>query len=78
MADFYKIAGMPRVIGAVDGSLIPISRPYNDNTCMSAFWASMPSMLWQCAMHNNHSQPLCGDVSTLHAHLDNGSGTRLR
>ena len=30
MADFFKIAYMPRVIGAVDGSLIPIRAPYNN------------------------------------------------
>ena len=29
MAEFYKIAGMPRVIGAVDGSLIPIRAPHD-------------------------------------------------
>ena len=30
VADFFKIAHMPRVIGAVDGSLISIRAPYND------------------------------------------------
>ena len=29
MADFYKTAGMPRLIGAVDGSLIPIKAPHH-------------------------------------------------
>ena len=29
MADFYKTAGMPRVIGAVDGLLIPIKAPHD-------------------------------------------------
>lgn len=30
MTDFYRIAGMPRVIGAVDGSLIPIRAPHHE------------------------------------------------
>ena len=29
MADFYKTAGMPRVIGAMDGLLIPIKAPHD-------------------------------------------------
>ena len=29
MADFYKTAGMPRMIGAVDGSLIPIKASHD-------------------------------------------------
>ena len=29
MADFYKTAGMPWVIGAVDGSLIHIKAPHD-------------------------------------------------
>ena len=29
MADFYKTAGMPRVIGAVNGLLIPIKAPHD-------------------------------------------------
>ena len=29
MADFYKTAGMPRVIGAVDGLLIPIKASHD-------------------------------------------------
>ena len=30
MADFFKIAHIPRVIGAGDGSMIPIRAPFND------------------------------------------------
>ena len=30
MADFYSIAGFPRVIGAIDGSLIAIKGPDNE------------------------------------------------
>ena len=29
MADFYKTAGMPRVIGAADGLVIPIKAPHD-------------------------------------------------
>ena len=42
MAEFYKIAGMPRVIGAVDGSLIPIRAPHNQehlHVCHKGFHA---------------------------------------
>ena len=61
MADFYKIAGMPRVIGAVDGSLIPIRAPYNQEhlyVCHKGFHAIIP---WQCAMRNCCSPTLCAD-----------------
>ena len=61
MANFFKIARMPRVIGAVDGSLIPIGLRIMTNTCMSAIRAFMPSMPWQCAMHNFLSLTLCAD-----------------
>ena len=42
MTDFFKIAYMPRVIGAVDGSLIPIRAPYNNKhiyVCHKGFHA---------------------------------------
>ena len=42
MADFYKIAGFPRVIGAIDGCLIPIRRPDRDEhlyVCHKGFHA---------------------------------------
>ena len=42
MVDFYKIAGFPNVIGAIDGSLIPIRAPYRDEhlyVCHKGFHA---------------------------------------
>ena len=56
MADFYSIAGFPRVIGAIDGSLIAIKGPDNEEhlyVCHKGFHALM---LWRCAMHNCYLQ----------------------
>ena len=42
MADFYKTAGMPWVIGAVDGSLIHIKAPHDQEhlfVCHKSFHA---------------------------------------
>ena len=42
MADFYNIAGFPKVIGAIDGSLIPIKGPNRDEhlyVCHKGFHA---------------------------------------
>ena len=42
MADFYKTAGMPRVTGAVDGSLIHIKAPHDQEhlyVCHESFHA---------------------------------------
>ena len=42
IADFHKTAGMPWVIGAVDGSLIHIKAPHDQNICLCAIKAFMP------------------------------------
>lgn len=42
MADFYSIAGFPKVIGAIDEALIPISGPNRDEhlcVCHNGFRA---------------------------------------
>ena len=42
MADFYKTAGMPQMIGAVDGSLIPIKASHDQEhsyVCHKSFYA---------------------------------------
>ena len=42
MADFYEITDLPRIIGAVDGSLIPIRAPCNQEhlfVCHKGFHA---------------------------------------
>lgn len=51
MADIYSIAGFPRVIGAIDGSLVAIRGPDEEEhfyVCHKGFHA----MWWQYAMHN--------------------------
>ena len=42
MTDFYKIAGMPRMIAAVDGSWIPSGDQMIRNICVCAIKAFMP------------------------------------
>ena len=61
MADFFKIACMPRMIGAVDGSLIRTMT----NTYMSAIRAFTPLMPWQYAMLNSPSLTLSADGGDL-------------
>ena len=46
MDDCYKTAGMPRVIGTVDDSLIPFKALHYQEP-------------WQCAIHNFHSTTVC-------------------
>ena len=82
MTDFYKIAGMPRVIGAVDGSLIPIRAPHDQEhlyVCHKGFHAI--NTMAVCNAHLSFSNLVCrwhGSVhdsaifntSMLHAHLE--------
>ncbi|XP_068758191.1 putative nuclease HARBI1 [Montipora capricornis] len=86
MADFFKIAHMPRVIGAVDGSLIPIRAPFNDEhmyVCHKGFHAinamavcnaqlSFTNFVcrWQGSVHDS----AVFNGSVLHAHLEDGGG----
>ena len=86
MADFFKIAYMPRVIGAVDGSLIPIRAPYNNEhmyVCHKGFHAinamavcnaklSYTNIVcsWQGSVHDS----AVFNDSMLHAHLQKGGG----
>lgn len=86
MEDFYKIARMPRVIGAVDGSLIPIRAPYNDEhmyVCHKGFHAV--NAMAVCNAHLSFTNFVCrwqGSIhdsavfngSMLHAHLEDGGG----
>ena len=47
---------MPRVIGAVDSSLIPIGAPYNEEqmyVCDKIFHAILTVCRWQGSVHNS-------------------------
>ena len=49
MADFYKTAGMPQVIGAVDSSLIHIKAPHDQEhlyVCHKSFHAINTMAVW--------------------------------
>ena len=86
MADFFKIAGMPRVIGAVDSSSIPIRAPHNDehmHVCHKGFHAINAmaecnaqllftnfACRWQGSVHDT----AVFNGSMLHAHLEDGGG----
>ena len=86
MADFYKIAGMPRVIGAVDGSLIPIRAPYNQEhlyECHKGFHAINTIAVcnaqllftnFVCRWHGSVHDSAIFNASMLHLHLEGGAG----
>ena len=58
MADFYKTAGMPWVIGAVDGLLIPIKASHDHEHLYVRHKSFDAINTIQCAMYNFHHQ-LC-------------------
>ena len=65
--DFYKIARMPRVIGAVDGSLIPIRAPYNDEhmyVCHKGFHAV--NAMAVCNAHLSFTNFVCRWQGSFH------------
>ena len=84
MQDFYKIAHMPKVIGAVNGSLIPIRAPYNDEhmyVCHNSFHVINAMVV--CNAQLSFSNFVCrgqGSVhdsavfkgSMFHTHLEDG------
>lgn len=86
MADFYTIAGMPRVIGAVDGSLIPIRAPNNQEhlyMCHKGFHAINTMAVcnaqllftnFVCRWHGSVHDSAIFSASMLHIHLEGGSG----
>lgn len=86
MADFYTIAGMPRVIGAVDGSLIPIRAPNNQEhlyVCHKGFHAINTMAVcnarlfftnFVCRWHGSVHDSAIFSASMLHIHLEGGGG----
>lgn len=86
MADFFKIAYMPRVIGAVDGSLIPIRAPYNNEhmyvwhngfhaiNAMAVCNAKLSYTNFVCSWQGSVHDSAVFNDSMLHAHLDKGGG----
>ena len=86
MADFYKIAGFPRVIGAIDGSLIPIRAPYSEEhlyVCHKGFHAvnamavcnsNLSFTNFVCKWHGSVHDSAVFNGSMLHVHLENGGG----
>ena len=86
MADFYKIAGMPQVIGAVDGSLIPIRAPHNQEhlyvfhkgfhviNTMAVCNAQLLFTNFVCRWHGTVHDSAIFHVSMLHIHLEGGGG----
>ena len=86
MADFFKIAYMPRVIGAVDGSLIPIRAPYNNEhmyVCHKGFHtinamavcnAKLSYTNFVCSWQGSVHDSAVFNDSMLHAHLEKGGG----
>ena len=53
MTDFYKTAGMPRVIGAVGGLLIPIKAPHDQE---HLYIVCVPQKL---SCHKHHGSVQC-------------------
>ena len=86
MADFYKIAGMPRVIGAVDGSLISVRAPHHQEhlyVCHKGFHvintmavcnAQLLFTNFVCRWHGSVHDSAIFNTSMLHAHLEDGGG----
>ena len=77
MTEFYKIAGMPRVIGAVDGSLIPIRAPHNQEhlyVCHKGFYAINTIKNFVCRWHGSVHDSAIFNASMLHIHLEGGGG----
>ncbi|XP_068704516.1 putative nuclease HARBI1 [Montipora foliosa] len=86
MADFFKIAHLPRVIGAVDGSFIPIRAPFNDEhmyVCHKGFHAinamavcnaQLSFTNFVCRWHGSVHDSAVFNGSVLHAHLEDGGG----
>ena len=86
MADFYQIAGFPRVIGAIDGCLIPIRGPDRDEhlyVCHKGFHAI--NVMAVCNAHLSFTNFVCrwhGSVHdsavfnscNLHVHMEGGRG----
>ena len=86
MTDFYRIAGMPRVIGAVDGSLIPIRAPHHEEhlyVCHKGFHVinamavcnvQLSFTNFVCRWHGFVHDSAVFNTSMLHVHLEGGGG----
>ena len=86
MADFYQIAGFPRVIGATDGCLIPIRGPDRDEhlyVCHKGFHAInvMPVCNaylsftnFVCTWHGSVNDSAVFNTSNLHVRMKVGEG----
>ena len=86
IADFFKFARMPRVKGAVDGSLIPIRAPYNDEhmyVCHKGFHAinamtvcnaQLSFTNYVCRWQGSVQDSAVFNGSMLHARLEHGGG----
>lgn len=86
MANFYKLAGFPKVVGAIDGSLIAIRAPQKDEhlyVCHKGFHAINVMAVcntqlqftnvvakWQGAVHDSG----VFNVSLMKVHLESGGG----
>ena len=86
MADFYSIAGFPKVIGAVDGSLIPIRGPNRDEhlyVCHKGFHAlnvmavcnaQLSFTNFVCRWHGSVHDSAVFNASHLQVHMEGGGG----
>lgn len=86
MADFYKISGMPMVIGAVDGSLIHIRAPNNEEhlyVCHKGFHAinamavcnaQLSFTNFVCRWHGSVHDSAIFNTGMLRVHLEDGGG----
>ena len=86
MREFYEIAGFPKVIGAIDGTLIPIRAPHENEhlyVCHKGYHAINVMAVcdanmaftnivakWQGAAHNS----AIFNSSLLQIHLESGGG----
>lgn len=87
MADFYQLAGFPWLVRAIDGLLIPIGPPYNDEhlypchngsyavILMGVCNANLPFTNFIRQWHGSVHDSAILNGSTLHAHLENGGET---
>ena len=58
MTKFYSIGAFPKVMGAIDGTLIPILAPAKEEHLYICRKGFMPSTRWQSVMQKCDSQTL--------------------